>query len=396
MTAHLSAPIDPALLRPVVAPLGQSRTLPAEAYTSPELFAWEMDHFFEGSWVCAGRSSDLAHAGDQTAMRAGADGVLLVRDQAGTLRGFHNVCRHRGHELLECGSSVNRRAIRCPYHAWVYGLDGRLNAAPRFSELPDSDPVFEGLVPARVAEWGGWVFVNGSGHAPEFEEHAGNLDDLVSPYAPDRLMTAASRRYDIEANWKLIVENYHECYHCPQIHPELCRITPPSSGRPYEPTGLWVGGSMDLKEHAETMSLSGESGGKPLPGLTDEQRRQVFYFGLFPNLLISLHPDYVMTHRIEPLSPARSRVECQWLFGPEALEQPAFDPTYAVEFWDITNHQDWRACQSVQRGASSPGYRQGPLAPEESDVHRFLAIVANGYLQGSPAIPLIPAAAGSA
>jgi Rieske 2Fe-2S family protein len=148
---------------------------------------------------------------------------------------------------------------------------------------------------------------------------------------------------------------------------------------------------MDLKEHADTMSLSGESGATPLPGLTEEQRRQVYYFGLFPNLLISLHPDYVLTHRIEPLSPGRSRVECQWLFGPETVEQPSFDPTYAVEFWDITNQQDWRACQSVQRGASSRGYRQGPLAPEESDVRRFLTIVANAYLNGRPAVPLIPA-----
>jgi glycine betaine catabolism A len=391
----VSSPIEPALLGPVAAPLGQSRTLPAEAYTSQDVFAWEVDHFFEDSWVCAGRSSGLASPGDQAAVRAGSGGVLLVRDQAGTLRGFHNVCRHRGHELLECGSVVNRRAIRCPYHAWVYGLDGRLNGAPRFSDLPRSDPVFEGLVPARVAEWHGWVFVNASGRAPGIDEHAGNLEELVSAYRPERLATAAWREYEIEANWKLIVENYHECYHCPQIHPELCRITPPSSGRPYDPTGLWVGGSMDLKEHAETMSLTGESGAMPLPGLTEVQRRQVYYFGLFPNLLISLHPDYVLTHRIEPLSPGRSRVECQWLFGPESMDQPAFDPTYAVEFWDITNQQDWRACQSVQRGASSRGYRQGPLAPEESDVHRFLTIVANGYLHGRPAVPLMPAAAGS-
>jgi glycine betaine catabolism A len=395
VTDRSTSPIDPGLLRPVLAPLGESRSLPAVAYTSQDVFAWELAHFFEGSWVCVGRSSDLAQSGDQAAVRLGQGGVLLVRDDSGTMHGFHNVCRHRGHELLQCGTSVNRRAIRCPYHAWVYGLDGRLNGTPRFSHLPDSDPVFEGLVPARVAEWHGWVFANASGDASAFEDHRGNLDGLVSDYRPQRLIAAATTQYEIDANWKLIVENYHECYHCPQIHPELCRVTPPSSGESYEPEGLWVGGSMDLKEHADTMSLSGESGGEPLPGLSEHQRRHVFYFGLFPNLLISLHPDYVLTHRIEPISPARSRIECQWLFAPEVLEKPGFTAEYAVEFWDITNRQDWGACESVQRGASSPGYRQGPLSPEEGDVHRFLTIVANGYLQGRLDLPVVPAGSAS-
>jgi Rieske 2Fe-2S family protein len=194
------------------------------------------------------------------------------------------------------------------------------------------------------------------------------------------LVPAASHRYVVEANWKIVVENYHECYHCPQIHPELCRVTPPQSGENYEPRGAWAGGSMDLKEHAQTMSLTGESRAAPFSDLDETQRRQVFYFGLFPNLLISPHPDYVMTHLIEPLGPASTRIECQWLFAPEAVERPGFDPSYAVDFWDITNRQDWRACESVQRGAASRGYRQGPLALQEDAVHRFLVMVARGYL----------------
>ncbi|HMC37565.1 MAG TPA: SRPBCC family protein, partial [Actinomycetota bacterium] len=155
-----------------------------------------------------------------------------------------------------------------------------------------------------------------------------------------------------------------------------------------EPTGLWCGGSMELKEHAQTMSLSGRSAGPTLPGITGEMRRQVLYLGLFPNLLISLHPDYVMFHRIEPLAPDRSLVECRWLFAADAeASKSETSPADAVEFWDLTNRQDWRACESVQRGAASRGYRPGPLALEEGAVHQFLTMVARGYLEGRPGLP---------
>ena len=381
-------PIEPSRLAPVLAPLGRARTLPAEAYTSREVFDWERRHFFEDSWVCVGRASNVANPGDRVAVRAGDEGVLLVRGADGELRGFFNVCRHRGHELVPCGESANGHAVTCPYHGWVYGLDGRLRASPRFGHLPPSDAVHEGLVPVRTAIWNGWVFVNASGDGPPLETaHVGNLDELVRPYDPAGLVACAWHEYEVEANWKLVVENYHECYHCPQIHPELCRVTPTESGSNFEPVGLWAGGSMDLEPHAETMSLDGRSGGEPLPGLDPHHRRLVFYFGLFPNLLLSLHPDYVMTHRIEPLGPARCRIECEWLFPAGAAGRKGFDPSYAVEFWDLTNRQDWRACQSVQRGLSSRGFRQGPLALSEDAVHQFMTMVAGGYLAGKPVGP---------
>ena len=381
-----AAPVRAELLAPVLAPLGQARSLPAQAYTSAEVLAWETERFFAASWVCAGRSTDLAGAGDRRAIRVGSEGVLLVRGEDGVLRGFSNTCRHRGHELLACGEADTGRVIKCPYHAWVYRLDGALRTAPRFPDLDPADPVREGLVPARVAEWHGWVFVNASGSAPSFADHAGNLDAFLAPYQPGRLVAAATHSYEIQANWKLVVENYHECYHCPSIHPELCRVTPHDSGEGYVPTGLWAGGDMELAGHADTMSLDGSSGGRPLPGLDGEALRRVMYVGLFPNLLISPHPDYVMAHRIEPIAPDRSRIECQWLFDPEVAAEPGFDPGWAVDFWDLTNHQDWAACESVQRGAASRGYRQGPLALQEETVHEFLGMVARGYLTGSPSL----------
>ena len=382
------SPIDPLLLGPVLAPtFGASRTLPAEAYTSQEVFDWEVEHFFEGGWVCVGRAEDVAAPGDQKAFRIGDEGILVVRDHEGTLRGFYNTCRHRGHELLEPGTSRNLNAIKCPYHAWVYRLDGSLGAAPRFGDLEGFDKAEYPLIAARIHEWHGWIFVNPDGGAPAFEAYAGNLDELLSAWEPERLFVGASHDYVIEANWKTITENYHECYHCPSIHPALCAVTPPDSGENFAHDGLWVGGSMVLKDFAETMSVTGESRGVPVRGLDAAQRREVYYFGLFPNLLLSLHPDYIMTHRFEPLGPGRSKVECTWLFPPEAKDRPDFTPEYASEFWDITNREDWLACESVYRGLRSEGFRQGPFAWSEDEVHIFMAMVAQGYLDGRASRP---------
>src|SRR5439155_5318691 len=168
-----------------------------------------------------------------------------------------------------------------------------------------------GLVELPAVRWHGWVFVDALGQAPPFDAYVGALDDLVAPYHPAGLALGARHSYEVAANWKLLVENYHECYHCPLIHPELCQVSPPASGENWRLPGAWVGGAMDLREHAETMSLDGRTGGRFLPGA---DRRTVRYLGLYPNLLISAHPDYVMTHRLEPVSPAVTRVECSWYF----------------------------------------------------------------------------------
>ena len=373
------APIASEATARVLMPFGRSFTLPAEAYTSQELFDWESQHFFEGTWVCAGRSNSLSEPGDRQAVTIGSESIALVRAEDGTLNGFFNVCRHRGHQIVEPGEPSNARVLRCPYHAWCYDLKGQLRGAPRFSDRPGFDRSDYPLVPVPVAEWHGWIFVNPSGEAPPFEAHVGNLDEFVSDHEPERLVSAVRHDYEIDANWKIITENYHECYHCPQIHPELCQVSPPDSGYNMEPTGAWAGGTMELMEHAETMSLSGASNGVFLRSLSETRRREVLYFGLFPNLLISLHPDYVMTHRIVPLAPDRSYIECEWLFPPEAFDKDGFDPSYASEFWDITNKEDWHACESVQRGAASRGYRQGPLASVEDAVYQFITMVARGY-----------------
>ncbi len=301
------APLTAAGVADALRPFGQSRMLPRDAYVDPAVFAWEKRHFFGGGWLCVGRSDQLPNPGDQRAEDAGEGSVLLVRGDDGALRAFANTCRHRGHELLPCGQTANARAIVCPYHAWAYSLRGGLRAAAGFRHQPGFVDADWGLAELPVTEWHGLVYVDGSGQAPPLAETLGTLDDIVAPYEPERLVVAGRHEYETSANWKILTENYHECYHCPSIHPELCKVSPPKSGQNYTASGTWVGGTMDLRDGMDTMSLDGTSGGVPLRGLDAAGLRTVIYLNLFPNVLISLHPDYVMVHRLMPLAVDRTR-----------------------------------------------------------------------------------------
>jgi Rieske 2Fe-2S family protein len=367
-------PVPAGALAAALRPFGQSVMLPPESYTSAEVYDWEQQHFFRG-WQCVGRSADIPERGSQRAERVGASSVLLARAKDGTLRGFANVCRHRAHELLPAGRATTGRAITCPYHAWSYGLDGRLIAAPGCHFETGDYP----LRAIRTQEWRGYVFVDPSGRAPEFTDWIGGLDAQVSEHQPEHLVVRAMHEYVVKANWKVISENYQECYHCPMIHPELSSVSPPDSGENWDLPGAWVGGWQDIRTGLSTMSLDGRSDGRPIPGLSGPALHTVNYLGVFPNLLISLHPDYVMTHRMVPLSAGETWVECTWSFPSEAIEADGFDPAYAVDFWEITNQQDWTACESVQRGLSSGAASPGPLSPEEEAVYHFVTMVARGY-----------------
>ena len=373
------APIDPAGIANALRPFGESRMLPPAAYTDPAVFGWEQQHFFAAGWTCAGFASELASPGDQRAVPVGAGSVLLSRDSDGQLHAFANFCRHRGHELLPCGDSAQRPAIVCPYHSWTYGLSGELRAAKGFKGTPGFDESGWGLVELPVTDWHGLIFIDGSGSAEPIEPALAGLDQLVAPYEPERLRIAGRHSYDAAANWKILTENYHECYHCPVIHPELCRISPPSSGENYQTSGPWLGGWMQLRDGMDTMSLDGTSLGAPLRGLDIASLRTVIYVSIFPNVLLSLHPDYVMTHVLTPVAVDRTLIECSWAFAPESLARPGFDPGYAIEFWDITNRQDWGACEAVQRGLTSPHAKPGPLSPDEDAVYMFVTQIARGY-----------------
>ncbi|MFZ0626441.1 MAG: aromatic ring-hydroxylating dioxygenase subunit alpha [Acidimicrobiia bacterium] len=385
------APLDSTSIRRALADFGTSQTLPSDAYISPEVLAWEMETLWRNNWVCVGRLDELLAPGQLRAIDIAGEGVLLSVEPDGTVRAFSNVCRHRGHELAPIGGDAfDARQIRCPYHSWAYRMDGTLRTAPKFTQTVDFDTADYPLLQLGSAVHGGWLWIDLGGNAPELGNHFGNLADITAPYETKRLRTAATHSYVVDANWKIIVENYNECYHCSTIHPELCEVTPPESGYDHQPTGMWCGGTMELKEHAVTMSLDGSSKGVTFRGVGQELSRQVWYLTVMPNLLLSLHPDYVMTHRLTPIGIDRTEIECAWLFPPEAFEMADFDPAYAVDFWDITNREDWAACESVMRGVKNRGYRPGPLSNWEGTVYQFIGIMAHAYLGDGLVVPTVP------
>jgi Rieske 2Fe-2S family protein len=382
--ASAPAPLNPDDLALALKPFGSSRMLPKAAYVDPEVLAWERRTVF-ADWICVGRSSELPLPRTAKAFSVGESGVLVTRDGDGVLHAFENTCRHRGHELLKCGETSDQQAtLTCPYHAWVYKHDGAMLGAPGFKRYKDFDKSEFGLIGMPVREWHGWLFVNPSGLEPSFDEHIGALEEVVGHYDAEALVTAETHEYEVAANWKVVIENYQECYHCAMIHPDLVKVSPPFSGANVQLPGNWVGGSMRLAEGAMTMSFSGESKGNTFARLDEEEQHTVMYVAVMPNLLISLHPDYIMTHLLTPISPDLTRIKCSWAFPKETVEHPAFDPTYAVEFWDLTNRQDWAACESVQRGIKAPGFVPGPLAPDEDGVYHFVTLMARRYLGQVP------------
>ena len=224
-----------------MAPFGQSRMLPREAYVDQAVFDWEQQHIFSG-WTCVGHAADLAAVGAQKAVGTGANAILLVRGDDDTVRAFANTCRHRGHELLACNATTKGRSIVCPYHSWSYRLDGSLRNAPHFSKVEGFDADQFGLAELELVNWHGWLFVDPSGEDVDFADHVAGWEDIVAPYRPEDLTVVDRHSYELATNWKVIAENYQECYHCSTIHPELSRISPPTSGENLDTEGSWIGG----------------------------------------------------------------------------------------------------------------------------------------------------------
>ena len=222
--------------------------------------------------------------------------------------------------------------------------------------------------------------MNLDAHAPPLREV---LDDLPGHFA--RFPIASLRRarrieYEVGANWKVIGENYSECYHCPGVHPQLNRLTPYDRGRNLESNGPWAGGWMELVDAPTRCRVDGGTHGRPpLPGIDGDEHQRIYYFVVWPNLLLSLHPDYVMTHQVWPIDAERSHVVCEWLFEPETMAQPDFDPSDAVDFWDLTNRQDWAVCERQQEGTRSRSYTAGRYSLMEDMVHAFDLMAADRY-----------------
>jgi glycine betaine catabolism A len=350
-------------------------TLDGVYYTDPGILAAEFERIFEQEWYYAGRADEIPAPGRFIRRRVGRETVVLVRGRDQAIRGFLNVCRHRGAQLCLTDSGEVGRTIRCPYHAWTYGLDGELVAAPNWRALDGIDRDRYRLHQVRVATWEGLIWVS-------LAEQPGPLQEQLQPQIESRLadygkfqryrlgeLTVGARaEYDVAANWKLIYENFQECYHCANIHPELVS-TIPQFRSPATGAGGYDPGGYPIAADRPSFSLTGQTVLPRLPGLLPADDRLYYGMVVRPNCFLSLVSDHVIVHRFEPVAPDRTLAVCEWLFPAQTLEAGRYDVADAVALFSKVNEQDFAAAQWCQPNMSSRAYaRGGVLVPSEAPV----------------------------
>jgi Rieske 2Fe-2S family protein len=345
--------------------------LPAGLYTRPDVFEADMKVFFGRHWIYVGLECEIPEPGDTQVLDIGSSSVILLRDDDLQVRAFHNVCRHRGTRICSEATGQFAGSIQCPYHAWTYDLDGRLLGAPHMNEVPHFRKADYPLLTVNAAEWDGHVFLNLSASPEPLGAQLGPLVAKFRNWAMQDLRLGRRIVYDVKANWKLIIQNYNECLHCPNLHPALNNLSHYLSGENEPLRTTYMGGRMDLRPGVDTLSMDGTCPREFLPGLPADDRRRVYYYCIFPNMMLSLHPDYMLTHTLWPIAPDRTINVCEWHFQPSELARPGFDPADCVEFWDMTNKQDWHVCELSQAGISSPAYVPGPYSNREDLLYAF-------------------------
>ena len=344
-------------------------TLPARYYTDPDLFREELERFYCHDWICVGRASRIPQPGDYFLRDVANESIIITRDENDSLQAFFNVCRHRGTRICASPQGHFPERIQCGYHGWTYGLDGSLIGAPHVHDGFCREDYSLNRIHADV--WDGNLFIN---FCQDPAPLAAQLEDLPQKFQRWQMAELRTYRhidYVVSANWKLIMLNYNECLHCPILHPALNAITNYLSGDNDPPHRGYIGGSMEFRGGAKTMSKDGSLRRDYLPGLNTEERSRVYYYAIFPNLFLSLHPDYVMTHTLWPRAVDRTDVICEWHFHPNEIAKPNFEGDDVVEFWDITNREDWSISELSQAGIQSRAYRPGPYSSCESLPHAF-------------------------
>jgi Rieske 2Fe-2S family protein len=373
LTAASVVPTDTAALPPSLL-----RTLPGSAYADPGVFALEQERIFERMWFCAVRAADLAAPGSYRTVQVGRESILIVRTREGdgVVRAYLNACRHRGAQLCTEESGQVKRTFRCPYHAWTYGLDGALVAAPNLAKMPDVDRVEYGLLTVHVREWLGYVWLCLADEPPEFEqdvigaavERLGSVE-AIEHYGVERLEVGKRITYDVKANWKLVIENFMECYHCSTIHPELVGVLP-EFAKGYA-AQYYVGHGAEFGGQIEGFTYDGRPGVARIPGVSEDQDRRYYAITVKPQVFINLVPDHVIVHRMFPLAADRTLIECDWLFLPEVIEAGT-DVSASVELFHRVNAQDFAACERCQPTMTSRSYAKGGvLVPSEHHIAAF-------------------------
>jgi glycine betaine catabolism A len=352
-----------------------AKTLPRRYYTDPELFKEELERFYCESWICVGRSEQTANAGDYFLREVAGESIIITRDRDRRVRAFYNVCRHRGTRLVTATEGRFSGRIQCGYHGWTYGLDGMLIGAPHMEDGGGFCREDYPLNSIQAAEWDGHIFINLDSQAEPLETQLVDLPQKFGAWGMGTLRLHKRIVYEVKANWKLIILNYNECLHCPVLHPALNRLTNYLGADNELPRPTYIGGAMGFKSGAETMSMDGRRRRDFLPGLSEDERQKVCYYAILPNFLLSLHPDYMMTHTLWPRAVDSTKIVCEWHFHPAEMNKPGFDASDAIEFWDLTNREDWKICELSQAGIQSRAYQPGPYSHRETLLHAFDEIV---------------------
>jgi len=365
------------------APIEEASGLPNTAYWSPEWLALEQTRLFHRNWVFAGAEAEIPDSGDIKPLIVGGAPMILVRDEHGKLRCFHNVCRHRGAQLI--GTRCSRRSITCPYHAWNYGLDGRLRrrmhfAGPGSIETFDHgcDPKLD-LVPARVETWNGCVFVDISGRAAPLDEWLSPLAKRTQGYDFSAIRWAGRIDFDVKANWKLVFENYMEGYHVFSVHPQLLEFAPMNL--------RWSGEWLDHLFYNDYVFSKTDAGrGEHLPhypGLAGDDARRGLWFLCFPHFAAEVYPDQFTVLATYPVAPDLTREELHvFLIGDAATSIDYQNARKSVfRMWDSLNREDLSVLEQLQQGRRSPAYDGGRLSPHwEGPTHQFGRHVIEGIV----------------
>jgi len=369
-------------------------TLPSSWYLEDGIFALEKEHIFFREWICVGREEEFPAPGDYRVIDVYGESIILLRNTKGLLKAFYNVCRHRGARLCEAavtnqecgpplkGGVINRKAIRCPYHAWTYDLDGQLMRAPHLGEADGFAVEDIQLYPVGVETWGGFIFINLSpADAPDFPAGIRLVDEYLQRYPLKTLRIGYTIEYEVDANWKVLCENYNECYHCGPVHPELCQVVP--AFREQGGSGLdWERG-IPHRKGATTFTLSGETARGSFPGLNEDERVRHKGYLVYPNLFLSLSRDHVAVFLLDARSAGHTHLTCHFLFDPLEMQKPEFDPSDAVDFWHLVNCQDWKICAMVQQGMSARVHQHGYFSPMEDwnlDIRRYVKDRIDAYV----------------
>ena len=350
------------------------RSLVGADYHAAEVFERERERIFHTDWYCVGRAEDVG-TGSFVVVDVVGESVILVRDRDGVLRAFLNACRHRGARLCDGAGPVGRTIV-CPYHAWSYRLDGALAGTPNVADDELIDRASLGLMGVALDVWDGFVWVTLAEDPPLLRDQLAlwSSDDPFQweRYGVGELVVGAKTTYDVAANWKLIVENYNECLHCVNVHPELVQMVPLyKSGDVIEPAEPdWNGNRLAPGLHSFTPT--GESGLPLLPGLDENDTTAFYGCTHLPNLIVNYHTDCVSTFLISPQAPDRTQVTCHYLFRPETVAAAGFDPSPVVDFRHLLAGQDWAVCERTQLGMTSRAFKDGGVLPyNDRYVHAF-------------------------